>query len=114
MSKPLFYYEFITNFALGIKDKPIRIEIMSTTIINRETLNGTKWQIVADNFGAALYMNNFGKDGYHFSGYWFRSIEEAQAHLDAIDERVKNPMPFTPCSDCSDFYGRGSNVYYGD
>lgn len=80
---------------------------MNTTIINRETLNGTKWEIVADNFGAALYMNG------RYSGYYFRSVEEAQAHLDAIDERVKNSVQFTPC-DCNGYYGRGSNVYYGD
>lgn len=80
---------------------------MNTTIINRETLNGTKWEIVFDGFIAALYMHN------SFSGYSFRSIEQAQAHLDAIDERVKTSIPFTPC-DCSSFYGRGSNVYYGD
>ena len=77
------------------------------TSINRETLNGTKWEIVYDGFIASLYMNG------HFSGYTFRSIEEAQAHLDAIDERVKTAVQFTPC-DCSTFYGRGSNVYYGD
>ena len=80
---------------------------MNTTIINRETLNGTKWEIVYDGFIAALYMHN------SFSGFSFRSIEQAQAHLDAIDERVKTAVQFTPC-DCSSFYGRGSNVYYGD
>ena len=80
---------------------------MNTTIINRETKNGTKWEIVYDGFIASLYMNG------HFSGYTFRSIEEANAHLDAIDERVKTSIQFTPC-DCSSFYGRGSNVYYGD
>lgn len=84
-------------------------------IINRTTLNGTKWQIVPSFFGGySLYLENYKKDGYHFSGYSFKTIEEAVAHLDKIDERVKNPMPFTPCTDCSDFYGRGSNVYYGD
>lgn len=80
---------------------------MNTTIINRETLNGTKWEIVYDGFIAALYMHN------SFSGFSFHSIEQAQAHLDAIDERVKNSVQFTPC-DCNGFYGRGSNVYYGD
>ena len=80
---------------------------MTPTIINRETLNGTKWEIVYDGFIAALYMNG------HFSGYTFRSVEEANAHLDAIDERVKTAVQFTPC-DCSSFYGRGSDVYYGD
>ena len=50
-------------------------------VINRTTLNGTKWQIVADKNGAALYLNNFSKEGFHFSGYYFHSIEEAQAHL---------------------------------
>ena len=77
------------------------------TIINRETLNGTKWEIVFDGFIAALYMNG------HFSGYTFRSIEEAQAHLDAIDERVRSPREVAAL-DCNSFYGRGSNVYYGD
>ena len=87
---------------------------MNEMIINRTTLNGTNWQIVADNHGAALYMGNFGKDGYHFSGYWFRTIEEAQAHLDAVDERVRAPRMVNTPLDCSSFYGRGSNVYYGD
>ena len=81
---------------------------------NRTTLNGTKWEIVADNYGAALYINNFGKDGYHFSGYWFHSVAEAQAHLDAVDERVRAPRMVSTTLDCSSFYGRGSNVYYGD
>lgn len=77
-------------------------------VINRTTLNGTKWEIVADNFGAALYMNG------NYSGYYFRSVEEANAHLDAIDERVRTSKTFTAPLDCSSFYGRGSNVYYGD
>ena len=85
-----------------------------TKTYERTTLNGTKWQIVADNHGAALYMSNYGKDGYHYSGYWFRSVEEANAHLDAVDERVRTPrMAKTPL-DCSSFYGRGSHIYYGD
>ena len=80
---------------------------MNTTIINRETLNGTKWEIVYDGFFATLYMNG------HFSGYTFRSVEEANAHLDDIDERINTSVQFTPC-DCNGYYGRGSNVYYGD
>ena len=80
---------------------------MKTTIINRTTANGTKWEIVFDGFIAALYMNG------HFSGYTFRTIEEAQAHLDAIDERVRAPRDVAAL-DCNSFYGRGSNVYYGD
>jgi len=83
-------------------------------IINRTTLNGTKWQIEADNYGAALYMENYGKDGFHYSGHFFDSLDEANAYLDEVDNRVKNPVQFTPCTDCSDFYGRGSNVFYGD
>ena len=82
-------------------------------IINRTTLNGTMWQIVADKFGAALYMGNFGRDGYHYSGYWFRSIEEAQAHLDEIDERVSRPVTFTTCTIPADYYGVAGR-YYGD
>ena len=84
------------------------------TIINRETLNGTKWQIIADNVGAALFINNFGRPGYHYSGYFFRNIEEAQAHLDAVDERVRAPRVIETTLDCSSFYGRGSHIYYGD
>ena len=86
---------------------------MNQTIINRETLNGTKWQIVADNHGAALYMGNYGKDGYHYSGYWFRTVEEANAHLDAVDERVKASVQFTPCEVPADYYGVAGR-YYGD
>ena len=82
-------------------------------IIERTTLNGTKWQIIANNYGAALYLNNFGKEGFHYSGYYFNSIEEAQAHLDAVDERVKNPVQFTPCEIPSDYYGVNGR-YYGD
>ena len=80
---------------------------MNETIINRETLNGTKWEIVFDGFIASLYMDR------HFSGYTFRTIEEAQAHLDAVDERVRAPREVAAL-DCNSFYGRGSNVYYGD
>ena len=80
---------------------------MTKTIINRETLNGTKWEIVYDGFIAALYMNGY------FSGYSYRSIEEASAHLDPIDERVSTPQKVAAL-DCNTFYGRGSNVFYGD
>ena len=80
---------------------------MSQTIINRTTANGTQWEIVFNGFYASLFMNG------HFSGYTFRTIEEAQAHLDAVDERVRAPRLVTTL-DCSSFYGRGSNVYYGD
>ena len=83
--------------------------------ITRTTLNGTKWEIARSFFGGyALYMENYKKDGYHFSGNIFNSLEEANAYLDRIDEKVLNPVKFTHCSDCSSFYGRGSNVYYGD
>ena len=80
---------------------------MKQTIINRETLNGTKWEIVFNGGIAALYMNGY------FSGLTFCSVEEAQAHLDKIDERVRAPRKVAAL-DCSSFYGRGSNVYYGD
>ena len=83
-------------------------------IINRTTLNGAKWQIVPSFFGGySLFLENYKKDGYHFSGYSFRTLEEAVAHLDKIDERVKNPIQFTPCEIPADYYGvRG--MYYGD
>lgn len=81
---------------------------MNQTIINRTTANGTNWEIVFNGFYATLYMNG------GFSGYTFRSVEDAQAHLDAVDERVRAPRAVNTPLDCSSFYGRGSNVYYGD
>ncbi len=80
---------------------------MTPTIINRETLNGTKWEIVADNFGAALYMNG------RYSGYFFSSVEKAQAHLDAIDARVRAQREFIPAAVPADYYN-DCNRYYGD
>lgn len=80
---------------------------MTPTIINRETLNGTKWEIVYDGFIAALYMNG------HFSGYTFRSVEEANAHLDAIDARVRAQREFIPAAVPADYYN-DCNRYYGD
>ena len=83
-------------------------------IINRTTLNATKWQIVADVYGAALYIENHGKDGYHFSGRFFRSVEEAEAYLNKIDEKVLAPVQvFTPTDVPADYYGV-SGRYYGD
>lgn len=83
-------------------------------IINRTTLNATKWQIVADVYGAALYIENHGKDGYHFSGRFFKGTEEANAYLDKIDEKVLAPVQaFTPSAVPADYYGR-PGCYYGD
>ena len=74
---------------------------------NRETKNGINWTIVVDEYGVSLYR------GDQFSGYWFRTLEEAHAHLDAIDQRVQTPVQFTPCEVPADYYGvRGR--YYGD
>ena len=83
------------------------------TVINRTTLNGTKWQIIADNYGAALYLNNFGKPGYHYSGYWFRTIAEAQEHLDGVDARVAAPVQHFDYSVPADYYDDCTR-YYGD
>ena len=83
-------------------------------IINRTTLNGAKWQIVVDGWGASLYLSNFDKPGYHFSGDIFGTVEEAQAHLDAIDDRVKNPEPFAEHYDIPDDYYGVRGRYYGD
>ena len=79
---------------------------MKPIIITRETLNGTKWEIVFTGY-ATLYMNG------HYSGYVFNTIEEAQAHLDAVDERVKTPVKFTACEVPADYY-RDCNRYFGD
>lgn len=80
---------------------------MNATIINRTTANGSKWEIVYDGFVASLYLNGY------FSGYSFRSVAEANAHLDDVDARVRAPRMNTTL-DCSSFYGRGSHIYYGD
>ena len=85
----------------------LNIEMNDIKTYNRTTLNGTKWEIVYDGFMAALYMSG------HFSGYTFRTIEEAQAHLDAVDERVSRPMTFSACSIPADYYGVAGR-YYGD
>lgn len=86
---------------------------MNANITYRKTLNGAEWQIVEDFLGVALFLKNFNKEDYHFSGYCFKSVEEAQAHLDAIDERAKKPVVFTPCEVPADYYGVAGR-YYGD
>ena len=91
------------------KDKTMTQEMT----YERTTLNGTKWQIVADKFGAALYLNNYDKPGFHYSGYYFGSIAEANAYLDKIDERVAHPIEFKPCEIPADYYGVAGR-YYGD
>lgn len=80
---------------------------MNTTIINRETLNGTMWSLVADQYGVSLYRGN------QYSGYWFRTIEEAHAHLDAIDERVSKPVQFSHSTVPANYYD-DTTRYYGD
>lgn len=82
-------------------------------VINRTTLNGAEWQIVVDKFGAALFLKNYNKDGYHFSGDFFRSVEEANAHLNKIDENFKKREKNTNHEVPSDYYGVAGR-YYGD
>ena len=80
---------------------------------SRTTLNGTMWEIVETIFGGyALYMDN--GNGFIFSGYSYRTMEQCIKHLDEIDERVSRPVQNNYHIDCNSFYGRGSNVYYGD
>lgn len=80
---------------------------------SRTTKNGTEWQIINGFFGGfTLLMKNY-KGEFQFSGYTFKTIEEAQKHLDSVDENSTRQWNFTS-SDASSFYGRGSNVYYGD
>ena len=86
---------------------------MNANITYRKTLNGTEWQIVKDFLGVALFLKNYNKEGYHFSGYCFKSVEEANAHLDKIDERVSNSEEFKPCAIPADYYGVAGR-YYGD
>lgn len=80
---------------------------------NRTTLNGTEW-IVERGFlgGFALYMKNY-KGDWQFSGYTFKTMEDAVKHLDEIDYKVSRPIEFKPCEVPADYYGvRGR--YYGD
>ena len=80
---------------------------------SRTTKNGTDWMIVPNFFGGCtLLMKNY-KGEFQFSGYTFKTIEDAQKHLDGVDERSSRKWNTTPL-DASSFYGRGSNVYYGD
>ena len=96
-----------------MSDKVLK-DTNNETIIKRTTLNGAKWQIIPSFFGGyALYLENYKKDGYHFSGYTFKTLEDAMAHLDKVDERVKNPMQFPPCEIPADYYGVAGR-YYGD
>ena len=75
---------------------------------SRTTLNGTKWEIVYDGFIASLHMNGY------FSGYTFRSVDEANAHLDRIDAKYLAPQPeFKPVAVPADYYN-DCNRYYGD
>ena len=85
----------------------------NVVIINRTTLNGAKWQIVADRFGAALYLKNYNKEGYYFYGEIFRSVEEANAYLNKIDENFKKRQESTTYEVPADYYGVAGR-YYGD
>ena len=79
----------------------------------RTTLNNVEWELVQTIFGGyALYRKN--ADDYTYSGYSFRTMEDGIKHLDEIDERFDKPYSYAAPLDCSSFYGRGSNVYYGD
>ncbi len=81
----------------------------------RTTLNGTKW-LIEDGFfgGVVLMINNFGKPGFHFSGYTFKTIAEAHAHLDEVDERFLHPCQINTGSTIpADYYGVPGR-YYGD
>ena len=86
---------------------------MNASITYRKTLNGAEWQIVENFLGVALFLKNYNREGYHFSGYCVKSVEEAHAHLDKIDERISNPVEFKPCVIPADYYGV-SGRYYGD
>lgn len=111
--KYLHITDFYSTFVLERK-RYYKTIMNAETIIKRTTLNGANWQILVNNHGAALFLENYKKDGFHFSGYWFSSVEEAQAHLDGIDKRVSAPQPaFTPCVIPDDYYGV-SGRYYGD
>ena len=80
---------------------------------SRTSLNGYEFELVETIFGGfALYRKN-GND-FMYTGYSFRTMEDGIKHLDEIDERFNKPYTYASTLDCSSFYGRGSNVYYGD
>lgn len=86
---------------------------MKEEITYRTTLNGAQWMIIKDFLGVSLFLKNYNKEGYHFSGDCFRSIEEADAHLDKIDARFLAPEPETAYEVPADYYGVRDR-YYGD
>ena len=82
--------------------------MQQTQKFSRSTLNGAEWEIIVDGFGVALYLNN------NYSGYCFRSLAEANAFLDRIDEKYRTPQPsITPCNIPANYYGVPGR-YYGD
>lgn len=84
---------------------------MNTTY--RTTMNGTKWLLEADKFGCALMIQNWNNDGFHFSGNYFRSQDEANAYLDGIDEAYLKPKRVEVHEVPQDYYGVAGR-YYGD
>ncbi len=80
---------------------------------SRTTLNKIDWELVETIFGGYALYRKSGND-FVYSGYSFRSMEDGIKHLDEIDERFNKPYSYASSLDCSSFYGRGSNVYYGD
>ena len=84
---------------------------MSTRI----TLNGTKWGIEKDVYGRfVLLMQNFDKDGFHFSGHSFNTRQELDEYLDEVDERVRNAGAWEPCTTVPANYYGVVGRYYGD
>ena len=103
-NKPVSLYQ-------KVKDK--HISDMTTNTTYRTTLNGTKWMLETDKFGCALMIQNWDKDGYHFSGNYYRSEAEANAYLDSLDKAYLEPKKEETYEIPADYYGvRGR--YYGD
>ena len=86
---------------------------MTTKQTYRTTLNGAKWMIEEDKWGATLYLKNYNNDGYHFSGDLFKSVAEVNAYLDGIDKAYLEPKKVVVYEVPADFYGVAGR-YYGD
>ena len=86
---------------------------MTQNTTYRTTLNGAQWMIEEDKWGATLYLTNYNKDGYHFSGDLFKSVAEANAYLDGIDKAYLEPKKVEVYEVPSDYYGAAGR-YYGD
>ena len=113
MVKVLFYYGFILNFALGIKDKVIRIEIMNyndTNTYNYFTKpDGYGWMVYHVENGEHVMDMCYAQEKDAISHACFLNMNEAKRVADAkarIENARKNlVIPSTPYYSITGYYG---------